>query len=76
MPIKFTGKHICEKCKKEFEWNYFELQRQKDKFDMPIVEEIPRKILVHNFYKNNEGNYSVEVNCPFCDYDNQFSFDG
>ncbi len=28
MPIILTDTHTCEKCRKVFEWNYFEIKRQ------------------------------------------------
>ena len=74
MPIKFTGNHICEKCSKSFEWNYFELTRQHLS-DAPIVAEpMPNVTMVHDFKTNSEGGYDVAVNCPYCDYDNHVTF--
>lgn len=75
MPIKFTDTHICEKCGKTFEWNYFELTRQHIDSPNLTVERIPTdKTLVYRFGKNNDGCYDVAVNCPYCDYDNHFSY--
>ena len=75
MPIKFTDNHICEKCKKSFEWNYFQLIRQNVGSTTFKVEAMPQgKTLVHNFQQRDIGIYEVEVNCPHCDFDNHFSF--
>lgn len=75
MPIKYTDTHVCEKCGKTFEWNYFESVRQHIDSPTLIVEHIPKDITrVHLFKQSNDGSYDVAVNCPHCDYDNHFSF--
>lgn len=75
MPIIFTGSHICDKCKKAFKWNYFEIPRQKISSQQLMVETIPPNItLVHFCKKNGNGVYKIGVNCPYCDFDNIFTF--
>ena|GEM_PF-4854091 len=77
MPVKFSGKQKCEKCGEEFEWKYFELERQRisDPSNQLIVESLPVNItLAHACRMNNDGTYSVQVNCPLCDWDNHFQF--
>ncbi len=74
MPIKFTGNHTCEKCKKSFVWSYFDLPRQRTESDM-FVDTVPNdKTLAHTCNPNNNNGYDVEVNCPYCDYDNHFVY--
>lgn len=74
MPIMFTDDHVCEKCGKTFEWNYFELIRQNIDSSQFKVETIPcGKILAHSCQKKSNDIYDVEVNCPYCDFDNHFT---
>lgn len=72
MPIKYNAEHICEKCGKPFEWNYFDQRRSHLDSKSCFVEEIPNKTLAHLFVKNNDGTFNVAVNCPHCNYDNLF----
>lgn len=73
MPIIYTDNYRCEKCGKIFEWNYFELKRQKINSTIFEVETMPhRKTLAHNFNQVDINTYYVEVNCPYCDFDNHF----
>lgn len=52
MPIIFTDKCTCDKCGKPFEWNCFELTRQRGDSSKLKVESISQgKILVHHFQK-------------------------
>ena len=74
MPIKFTNNHVCEKCHKSFEWNYFETKRCKLNSDEAVVEIVPNVTMAHSFFKNSETGYEVEVNCPYCFYDNHFTY--
>lgn len=75
MPIKFTGDLVCEKCGEDFEWNYFELIRQNIHSPQFTVECIPcRKTLVHSCQEKSCDIYDVEVNCPFCGFDNHFTY--
>lgn len=74
MPIKFTGNHICEKCFKSFKWNYFEKIRTRMSSASYVAETIPNVTMTHSFKANSEGGYNVAVNCPYCDYDNHFTF--
>lgn len=74
MPIKFTGNHTCEKCKKSFEWSYFDLPKQRTE-NAVLVDTIPEnKTLVHTCTANGNNGYNMEVNCPYCDYDNFFKY--
>lgn len=74
MPIKFSDNHICEKCGKIFEWNYFESVRTRIDSPYFVVEKMPTdKTLVHSFEKSDDG-YMVAVNCPYCDFYNRFVF--
>lgn len=74
MPIKFTDNHTCEKCRKKFEWNYFELKRQNINSSRFEVESIPHdKTLAHGFQQRDVDTYDVRVNCPHCEFDNHFS---
>jgi len=76
LPIIFTDDHTCERCKKVFEWNYFELIRQKN-IDSPQFkfEPMPHgKTLAHSCQNRNNGIYDIEVNCPHCNFDNHFTF--
>ncbi|MDD4781916.1 MAG: hypothetical protein PHT02_15115 [Tissierellia bacterium] len=64
------GVHKCEKCKREFEWNYFQLPRDEN------VHEIPTDLkLVHTYKHLSNNKVSIAVNCPHCDYDNLFEID-
>ncbi len=72
MPIKYTSEHICEKCGKLFKWSYFEQIRTRSDSRIHFVEDVPNKTLAHSFTENDNDTYSVEVNCPYCDYDNSF----
>lgn len=75
MPIIFTDNHTCEKCGKAFEWNYFELIRQNINSPQFVVESMPlEKTIVHICHQRDIGVYDIEVNCPFCNFDNHFSF--
>ncbi len=74
MAIIFTDNHICEKCGKIFEWNYFKSERQKIDSPQFKVESYPYgKTLVHSFRQRSSGIYDIGVNCPYCDFDNHFS---
>lgn len=76
MPILFAGSHVCEKCKKLFEWNYFEQKRQRINSDIK-PEIVPQdKTLAHYCCQRANGVYDVEVNCPHCDFDNHFCYKG
>lgn len=72
MSIKYTANHICEKCGKKFEWNFYDQRRSHLESESLFVEEIPNKTLAHSFIKNADSTYNVAVNCPYCDYDNLF----
>lgn len=74
MSIEFTGTYICEKCKKEFEWNYFHLTRNRMSESAYICEEPPTyKTLAYLFEDKANGLVDVGVNCPYCGFDNQFT---
>lgn len=74
MPIEYSATHICDKCKKEFEWIYFNQIRTKLS-ETPYVNDAPpaNKALTYFFQKEFDGKINVAVNCPYCDYDNQFT---
>lgn len=75
MPIVFTDNHHCEKCGKLFEWNYFNQMRQHIDSSQLEVESMPQgKTLVHSCQQSDEGIYEIQVNCPYCDFDNHFKF--
>lgn len=73
MAIYFEAQHTCEKCRRSFEWCYFEPVRNR--FDNIIhVEEVPNnKTIAHQVHLHN-GKYSIEINCPYCDYENRFVY--
>lgn len=73
MPIRYSATHICENCKKQFEWICFQHIRTKLS-ETPYVNDAPpaNKTLAYLFEKNADGTINVAVNCPHCDYDNQF----
>ena len=73
MPIIFEGEHICEKCQKSFNWCYFDFFR-RHRNGVSDVDTIPNgKNIAHHVYPR--GNvYSVEINCPHCDYENRFDY--
>ena len=72
MPIKYEGKHTCEKCENIFDWAYFAPEKQEYGKSIYTVEEVPNITLAYLFSKNAQSGYDVGVNCPFCDYDNRF----
>ena len=43
MPILFRDFYTCEKCKKEFEWVKFELDRQDGRASSYYVQKIPNE---------------------------------
>lgn len=71
MPIVHSGNHVCEGCRKSFEWKFFQMSRNRVE---AIPESIAKEALVHAFEPNYKGGYSVAVNCPYCDHDNFFTF--
>ncbi|MBQ8619306.1 MAG: hypothetical protein IJ418_17635 [Clostridia bacterium] len=76
MPIKYSGKHRCDKCQRIFEWAYFETIRQSASSSFYQVEALPdTKLLVHRFVAREDGSFDATKNCPFCDYYNRFVFD-
>lgn len=75
MPIIFTDSHICERCGKVFEWNFFELIHQNIDSPQFIIETIPSGVtLAHGCQQKDNGIYNIEVNCPSCNFDNHFTF--
>ena len=75
MPIIFTDNHVCEKCGKIFEWNYFKIIRQNIDSPHSEVETMPcGKNLAHSCQNKSDDIYNIEVNCPYCDFDNYFTF--
>ena len=74
MPIVYADVHTCEKCGRVFKWNYFEPKRQRIESKL-TVESIPHGItLVHSCHQRDNRIYDIEVNCPYCDFDNHFPF--
>ncbi|MCH5299012.1 MAG: hypothetical protein J1E96_04530 [Ruminococcus sp.] len=75
MPIKFTDKHICEKCNTIFEWNYFEIIRNKLSDPIYFVDTQPvDKCYVREFRKKDSNIYEVVVFCPKCGRENKFEY--
>ncbi len=75
MPIKYSGKHRCDKCQKVFDWAYFEPLRQSAHSSLYQVETLPdAKLLVHRFDAREDGGFNAAKNCPFCDHYNRFVF--
>ena len=75
MPIIFTGKKICEKCGKTFEWCNYEPLKQRLGVRLLIVEdEVKNYAIAHEFTKIENAVYTVAVNCTHCNYDNVFVF--
>ena len=73
MPLEYTDTHICEKCIKEFEWNYYNQVRTKFSEPLYVCEAVPaNKTLAYLFEITNDENINVGVNCPYCSFDNQF----
>lgn len=76
MGIKFKAEHVCEKCKKTFEWNDFELKRQNISSEHFDPETLPSGLVLAHMVEHKErGIYLIGVNCPFCSYDNVFLYD-
>ncbi len=77
MAIKFKSYHNCEKCGKRFEWGYNVPVRNKlSETSNIVVESRPVDLhLAHNAIEIESGKYIIEVNCPFCDFDNRFEYD-
>ena len=73
MPILHEGIHYCEHCHKSFDWIHFELEKQKLR-EAITFEKIPDRLKAHRFMPISSGQYEVEVNCPFCYYDNHFIY--
>ncbi len=73
MPVEYFATRICDKCKKKFEWVYFHQVRTKLS-EIPYINDAPstNKKLVYLFQENADDSINVGVNCPYCDYDNQF----
>ena len=73
MPIIFEAVHTCEKCQKSFDWCCYDLPRCRTN-SVSDADTIPNgKNIAHHVYKR--GNvYSVEINCPHCDYENRFDY--
>lgn len=70
MPIVDKGTHICESCRKAFEWKYFEMVRSKLSSSNILSEEIPDgECLVYSCEKY-DGDIIYRVNCPHCDFEN------
>ena len=75
MPIKYEGNHVCERCGESFKWIYFEPLKQKLSQGKFVVEDIPTdKTLAYEIKTDDQGNKTVYVNCPYCDWDNHFEF--
>ena len=74
MPIVFKGKHLCEECKKHFEWVYFELEKSKLSSGVFMVEKIPNKPKAYRIETIN-NKHRIFVNCPHCGYDNRFIYE-
>lgn len=74
MPIEYSDTHICDKCKKKFEWIYFHQVRTKLS-ETPYINDVPpaNKKLVYLFQESDNGLINIGVNCPYCNYDNQFT---
>ncbi len=74
MPVEYSATRICDKCKKEFEWVYFHQVRTKLS-EIPYINDAPpaNKKLAYLFQENADDSINVGVNCPYCDYDNQFT---
>ena len=74
MPILFRDFYTCEKCKKEFEWVKFELDRQDGRASSYYVQKIPNEPKA--YVLNQDGNnYELSVVCPFCDFENIFTYE-
>ena len=73
MPVIFKSVHVCEKCSHEFEWMYFELEKQPLSSNL-YVEKIPKGLKAHRVEMINEQTYKVAVNCPKCYFDNIFEY--
>ena len=75
MPIKFTENHICDFCGYSFEWNYFELYRDRMGAPFYRVDSKPLdKCYTVEFKPQGNGVYNVVVNCPKCKKENRFQF--
>jgi len=75
MPIIFSGDQLCEKCNMHFNWSYFELRRQNISSSDFSPEPFPVNVtLAHHCQQIDDDYYLVQVNCPYCDYDNHFRF--
>ena len=75
MPIKLSDTYTCDKCGKIFDWYYFELIRQNINSPQFLVETIPQaKTLVHSCQEIDNNIFKIGVNCPYCSFDNHFSF--
>ena len=67
MPIRDKGKYNCKKCEKEFEWLYFESNRNGQVEDIPNTEQ--GKKLVYQYDKLGKKIF-IHVNCPYCGFEN------
>lgn len=74
MPITHKGTHICNRCQKNFDWIHFDFTRQKMGSKFLTVEQVPHQLIVHRFTPTADGKFEVKVNCPHCDFYNQFIF--
>lgn len=74
MPVMFSDKHVCEKCKQLFEWHYFDLMRQKMTSQFFVIETIPSGTTIAYYCQRSiDNSYNIKVNCPHCDFDNHFT---
>lgn len=75
MPIIFSAIRVCEKCDETFKWHCFRLSRQKISSEPIMSEPMPLAItLAHVCDLIDNDIYDVQVNCPFCGYDNHFDY--
>lgn len=79
MSVIFTATHTCERieCQREYKWNCFEQTRRRTNDLTPNdIESLPAKdrATAHLCEKKDDGTYYVEVNCPYCDFDNHFTY--
>ncbi len=75
MPVVFKGNYRCQKCKKQFDWVYFETIRTKLGSAPIIVETLPQEPIAHIVGKDQQGISQLSVLCPHCRYENIFLYD-
>ncbi len=75
MPIIFKGNHICDNCKRRFDWIYYEMIKSRYSSGSFKAEVIPSEPKAHCVENNADNTYQVYVNCPHCGYDNIFKYE-